>query len=284
MKKSWMVLALVGLIAACNTELKQELETVKNEKEQLEAENRAKDSVVAAFTDALLEIQESLNLIREKESSVNVALEGNVERQPELKLSIFENISAINELLETQKAKIAELNKKLAGLGGQMANLKKIVKEMEVQIQERDEAIKQLTATIEQRDLRISELSEKISTMTAENEKAMRDKEYELNKIYYVIGTKKELMEADLIDKKGGFIGIGRVKTLATNLNKQLFTEADRRQLNALPFEGRKVELISKHPEGSYEWDMEGKNYKGINITNVDRFWSGTKFLVIMAE
>ncbi len=285
MKKIIFILSIAGLLGACNTELKQELETVKNEKMQLEAESRAKDSIVEAFTDALLEIQESLNLVREKESSVNVALEGNMERQPELKQNILQDISAINEILENQKQRIAELNKKLASLGGQMSNLKKMVQEMQTQIEERDLAIEQLNNTLAERDIRISELSEKITTMSAENERALREKENELNKCYYVIGTQKELIDAELIDKKGGFIGLGKVKTLASNLNKQLFTEGDKRKMSQLPLNDvRKAELISKHPEGSFEWVMEGKNYKAIKINDADKFWSTTKFLVLMAE
>ena len=52
-------------------------------------------------------------------------------------------------------------------------------------------------------------------------------KHVELNTVFFAFGTKKELIYHNVIDKTGGFVGIGKSLQIKSDFNKEYFTKAD---------------------------------------------------------
>jgi hypothetical protein len=104
----------------------------------------------------------------------------------------------------------------------------------------------------------------------------------EMNTVWYVVGTKKELSEMGIIEKAGGLFS-GKMK-ISEMINQGNFTTADMRNLTGIPFESKEAELVTVHPEGSYRFLEENKLIKGLEIDNSTEFWKSSRFLVIMTR
>ena len=96
----------------------------------------------------------------------------------------------------------------------------------------------------------------------------------EMNAVYYIGATKKELKEKGILTSK---------YILRTNVPTQEFTKADKRDLNEIVFNAKKVKLLSTHVEGSYTIVRNGETVT-LQITNPEAFWSVTKYLVAIAK
>jgi hypothetical protein len=104
-----------------------------------------------------------------------------------------------------------------------------------------------------------------------------------LNTAYYVIGTKKELREQNIITMEGGFVGIGRNKKVKEDFNQEYFTRVDITKLKSIPVLRKKADIITTHPSQSYKIFGE-KAVDSIVISNQKEFWSASKYLVIVID
>ena len=89
-------------------------------------------------------------------------------------------------------------------------------------------------------------------------------------------------MESKLIDKSGGLLGIGRTPKLSENFDKEKFTRIDYTQVLIIPVNSDGIKIITVHPSDSYTLDKEKNMVKNIVITNADKFWSASKYLVVI--
>jgi Txe/YoeB family toxin of Txe-Axe toxin-antitoxin module len=106
-----------------------------------------------------------------------------------------------------------------------------------------------------------------------------------INTAYYAFGTKKELELNKIIDKTGGFLGLGKSSKLKDDFNTSYFTKVDITKLNNIPLSSKKVKVITTHPTDSYKLitTPEGVIEK-LEILDASKFWSASKYLVILVE
>ena len=96
-------------------------------------------------------------------------------------------------------------------------------------------------------------------------------------------GESKALKEQGIVTKEGGVLGLGGSKTLdVSGLDASMFKSVDSRDLDEVLIYSKKAKLITKHPEGSYEWVMadDGKVDR-LKITSKNAFWQASDYLVV---
>ena len=71
------------------------------------------------------------------------------------------------------------------------------------------------------------------------------------------------------------------MKVLNAEASDSLFNIAEKDQLETIELDAKKVNLITKHPEGSYELIENESTIERINILDPDAFWKDTNYLVI---
>ena len=101
----------------------------------------------------------------------------------------------------------------------------------------------------------------------------------QLNECYYVVGSKKELKEHNII--KGGFLR--KTKLMQDDFEQGYFTKADKRELNKLNLHSKKAKVMSNHPKGSYSLVDEG-GIKMLVIEDAAKFWSLSNYLVVQVD
>lgn len=243
------------------------------------------------FNDSLMllmgDIYTGLDSINQQEGLLyNMGTGDNVDRRAEIR----QNLANIRARLNANKALLEEMEAKVAKQQGQNAVLTKTIAQLKEHIAQQDEKIAQLQSQLDAANTQITDLNnqvaegkqqvEQANAATAEANAAAVAAENEANKVYYAIGTNKELKANGFLEKKF----LGSTKVLQGNYNASYLTTADKRTLTSIPTGAKDVKILSNMPTGSYEIAGEKNGPKTIRITDPSQFWSRSLILVIEAK
>jgi uncharacterized coiled-coil protein SlyX len=297
MKKLLLLMLIPAMLmtVSCN-KMKEENARLKAKNDSLLALGYQKDTTVMEFVRAFNEIQSNLDSIKMKENIISQNTSGGTEVQSSAREQITGDINAIYQLLEKNRAQVASLRKQLKGSNAKVAELETMIANLEKSIAEKDAEIADLKDQLGKLNIKVADLGNQVTNLnanvdnlSAENkakQQAIDEKTAALNTAYYVVGTTKELKDKKVIDKSGGFIGIGRTKTVTADFDKTNFTKADITTLTELPINKKKAVLLSNHPTGSYKLvsSADKKLVEKLVILNYTDFWSRSKYLVVAAD
>lgn len=288
--KRLLIIAIVALsFAGCQSnEPNPEMEALKLEKERVEREAASKDSTINSFIESLNEIEDNLAQVKQKQGVIKSSAAEGTELQGTAKDRINEDINFINDLLEENKSKLASLQSKLKKSNLKVSELEKMIERMTTQLQEKDAEIASLKEQLAGMNIQITELNTAVAglqTESAAKTEVIQQKTEALNTAYYAVGTFKELRDNKVVSKEGGFLGLGRKKSLAGDFNEDYFTKIDVSQIKSIPVGGKDARVITNHPSSSYKLEMEGKKMvKSLTITNPQSFWRSSKYLVVIID
>lgn len=235
-------------------------------------------STVQLFMKSFNEIEENLNKIRSKEqhvalSSQSKSIKGSTEEQ------IINDIKFIDDLLNKNRQSINGLNEQLKDSSLKILELESTVSALDTRITEKEKEIKSLKSTLVSMNIRLNEMDAAYQKVKKESDA----KTEVLNTAYCAIGSFNDLKKHGIINATGGFIGIGKVGSINTSLNKGMYSAIDIYQTKEFTIASKKIKLLSKHPEGTYELDTK-YGVKSLKITNPDEFWKTSRFLIIEAS
>lgn len=270
-----------ALFASCVS--KQVARQAENQRDSLEVVVGEKDSLINAIFSDINAISENLALIKSREHLIAVSTAPESGRRPTE--DIHNDIAAIDRLLQENRTKIASLQQtstRLRKANLHIDALEKTIAHLNAQLSEKTTEIEQMRTELEKRGIEVAALTEQVQVSTAQLEQLSgenTDLENRLNTVYYIIGTEKELRDAQIIDKQGF---IGRTLTVNKNGNIESFSQADSRLLEEIPIGHKRVTLVSTHPDGSYQLITDAdKTVTKLVIDNPTRFWESSKILVI---
>jgi uncharacterized coiled-coil protein SlyX len=170
------------------------------------------------------------------------------------------------------------------------AELEKAIADLNNRLTQKESELTALNAQLASLNTQVVQLQTSVGTLTADNAakaQDIQDKTTALHTAYYVIGKSGELKDAKVIDKKGGLLGIGKTAELSPNVDNSKFTRIDYTQTATIPVNCDGMQIITSHPSDSYtlEKDEKKKNrVLNIIITNPDKFWSASKYLVVLKD
>ena len=254
-------------------------DSLKNVNNNLNGQITQKDSAIFGFIRAFNEIQDNLDVIKDKEKLLTTSSQSG-ELDQDQKDKIIGDIQAIYDLMVKNKQKLGSMNKKLKKANLRISEFEQMIERLNQQIGEKDMEISELKAQLEKLNVELSEV-----TMNYEAAQEMlEEKTVKLNKGFYAFGTSKELIAQGVLTKEGGFIGIGKAEKLKDDFNKNYFTQIDITETMSITLACKKAKLITNHPTGTYKFEgPEGKIEK-LNISNSEEFWSTSKYLVVVVE
>jgi len=289
MKKLIFLGLILSLSIACNQDIKEENVRLKSELDSIQRIKSDQDSTIGDFAETFNQVQANLSAIREKEEAIQAAKEAGLEGKQNNREQVIADIEAINELIEDNKNQLQALQSKLTKSESQGQKYLAMVENLRKQISAKDEQIRVLKDDLANLNFKMDQLNSKVGLLTEATEaqkKLILDQRDELNSAYYTIGDYKSLKEAGVVDKEGGFIGLGRTKTIAEDFNKSYFTKIDIRQTKVLPIDPpqKEVKILSNHPSESYRLSYEGELVKSVEIHNPKGFWQNSKYLVVLLD
>lgn len=281
--KPVIVAAALAAIAFTSCVSKQVAVQAEFQRDSLAVLVSEKDSLINAVFSDINAISENLAMIKSRENLITVAGDTEGVRRPVEEIN--NDIAAIDRLLQENKSKIASLQRSAAQL--RKANLRidgleKMIGDLNQQLADKTSEVAQLRENLAQMGIQVENLTEEVAEQKSEVENLSSEKvelQNQLNTVYYIVGSEKELRDAQIINKQGF---IGRTLTVGKTANLDSFTVADSRLLTEIPVGHKKATVVSSHPEDSYELVLGAdKSVEKLLITDPARFWESSKILIV---
>ena len=286
MKKALTIVsvALVALLLGSCVESSKKYQTLLAEKEALAVENQNIENEFNSSMGIINDVQNNLQAIRDAEGILVVKQEGSERDQ------IVSELIQIKEVMAVNHARLDSLNEALEKSNRNNANLRAQIKKLQAQLAEKEEMIANLQAQIVEKDGQIANLNTQVANLNtnlnnANNEIAnlntnIANQTSEMNAVYYIGATKKDLKDKGVI--------LSAKNILKGGVPTEVFTKADKRELTSIVFNTKKALVLSNHPTESYNLvkgtDADGNKIMTLEITNPDLFWDVTRYLVVLTK
>ncbi len=289
-KLNLIIVSIIVILTAtsCNQKEKRQIDLLTKENEALRHDSQSKDSTINQFFLLLNEIEQNLAEVKQKQQVISKNTIQNGELKDDVREQIDQDIQTINELMDKNKKTISYLNKKLKESNLKIAEFERMLAQTVQQIEERDAEIVDLKEKLTTLNFSVETLNAKVDTLTENNIELTHKVTVQtevINTAWYAFGSKKELLENGIIDKTGGFLGIGKTTKMKADFDNSYFKKIDISQVKTLDLFVKKAKIITTHPSDSYQL-ITGQNgaVEKIEITNPEKFWSASKYLVIEVE
>ncbi|MFV0468455.1 MAG: hypothetical protein ACK5MK_05955 [Dysgonomonas sp.] len=280
----------LAFFASCNNNKSAEEKALQARIDSLENLNKQSSGNLQEMTDLIDEVQDNFNQIKAAEKYLTVEANTQGEMNADSKTKVEQNFKMINDILRKNKESIAKLNKKMANDKGQFAALRSTIENLNKELQDRANTISELQVALAARDQEIAKLASDVKDLhtsvkeladanVAQSEK-IKSQDKELNTAYYMFGTSGELKDAKIIS--GGFLVSS--KLLKESVDKNKFIKIDIRNIKEIPVYAKKAKLLSDHPESSYSLVKDANGNQIVKITDYQKFWSLTPYLVIQVN
>jgi hypothetical protein len=264
--------------------------------------NLEMQSLQAQFAGHFDEIERNLSEITAHELVLRNSI-----RNPEAEVPLNQKeriqneILLIQSLLDQNNALIDELNNQLGSRDKQVIayqqkvkNLEKRVDEYKVEIEkyflENEELRVDLDKTRAEKDelgKQVADQGIQINTQQSNldlQSETIATMDKNQNTVYVAIGEMKELKESGVVVNDGGILGVGSTQRINSPVDRSLFTSVDKREYTLIPIYSKKADLITTHDPASYELVTYEDGIKWIQITDPDKFWDGSAYLVVATK
>lgn len=285
MKKQIIIasLAIISL-ASCNYN-KEELARLTSEKDSLTSVAFEKEQTINDFLGSFTEIQSNLSEITHKENAITVNASSNPEMIKTSRESIKSQIQEIKALMDESRNKADELAAKLKKSNIKSGKLEKMLAALNEQLAIKDSELTALNVQIATLNASVETLKTSVTELTVQTEdqnRVITDQTTKMNTAYVAVGTPKELEAKKVVVREGGLLGIGKSTKVEPNVKEESFNKIDITQVSTIPVKGKEVKLVTSHPSDSYKIERENDKVTALVITDAGRFWSSSKYLVVL--
>jgi hypothetical protein len=299
--KKFLLLAAVLALGACDRS-KPELDKTLVQMQQISAEKDSLLKDVMQTSQFIADVNTQLATVKSRNATKPVkgaapdaeASLTPAQQRDNIKTKIKDLTDRLNEAearLGASRNRVKDLTANNAALTSQLASY--------------DSTITAFKTIIDNQKTEIVSLNEQLASLQTENAGLKQDKEQlttektqlaadkgalvtERNTVYYVIGTKDELLKKKLIVQTGGALGLGKTQVASRDLNASDFTTIDKSQVTeiAFPHADKTYKVISRQDVSALETapDKNGLIKGGLKITNPDKFWAASKYLIIIEQ
>jgi myosin heavy subunit len=308
MKARHLLVSCAVLLAACDTKATDQLRVLAH------ADSLRTDSLVSIKNELLSEVMTSTQFVNDINDEMaklkarkaakltsKVSAESDAAAIKEERTAVMQRIRAMVARLDSSENRVASLRSRVAKLAQHDSTLVSQVAAYEKNIQELRETVERQKAEYEgiiaTQKTQIASLTSKVDTMTTENTRLTSEKtaltdtvnhlSTELNTVYYVIGTKSDLVKQGVLVEEGHkrFVVVGgRTVSPARDLDASKFTKIDRLRDRTITLPEGQYTIFTRQSL-SYASPVSAKDGKisgGLKIDQPEQFWGASKFLIIV--
>ena len=287
-----ILLAAATLFSSCKSV--EESDEYRQLLSRVDSLNRANKQLKANYNetlDMLNEIESGFNEISAAENSLialNLENQGDTVTRKDLMLN---QVDKIKDKIAEQQNKIDNLQAQLSKSNAKNKTLTATIARMQQELDEKTAIINDLQRTVSDQRARINELDNAVANLeknvaglqeqSANQQLRIKSQDADMNAVHYICGTEDELIEWHLFEKKGLF---DSGKLLDLSNTDADFKTFDRRRVKVVPTNGKRIKLLTNHPDGSYSIEPQDDGTESIVITDIDNFWSISRFLVVRVK
>lgn len=303
-------LASLALLSACDTGARKELRALAH------VDSLRTDSLVRLKDEMLNEVMSSTAFVNELNTEIarlktpvkaglratGAARESELTQLQADREAVAERVRELVARLDSSEARIASLRARVATLSRRDDQLTQQVALYEKTIADlRDAAERQrsdMQAIIDEQGTRIVALASKVDTVTRDNVRLAGERTAlsdtvsrlttEKNTVYYVVGTRDELVQKGVLVEEGSrpVLGIfgSRPVVPARTLDPAHFTRIDRLSNRVIALPDGEYSIVSRQ-DLAFTTPAEKRDNrvaKSLQIDSPDKFWEPSKFLVLV--
>lgn len=208
--------------------------------------------------------------------------------------NLGDRIGTLREQLRTARSRLSETEQRIAAVNRQARTLRDSLaavnrRSSEAMAMQQDSIASLVTA--------LDAMEGQVRTLTAERanlEEAVAGLEEELYTVYYVVGTRDQLLDRGLVEEKGGARVLlvlwraGETLVPARDLDPAALQAMDRRSATSLELPGPGTyRIVSRHDTQYLEPRPDGNGrFTGdsLRITDPAQFWLASPYLIIVRE
>ncbi len=294
MRRFWLAVPMVALVAtaACDRS-RDELEAALAEQQRVAAEKDSLLNEVLATTSIVNEINSELAAVRGITPSPVEPTEGAMSPTAENRQIVLDKVRQVIARLDSAESRLERAEAR----AGQNTALRRQLNEARSNLEALRESTErqqvELLAIIDQQRGQIATLSRDLDTARAENVRVTAERAAlsdTVNTVYIAVGTEQELVDQGVAVKEGTkFLIFGGNKLLpATNLDQSDFLALSRSRdtVIQLPRDDEFYRIVSRHDTAYIDaTELDGGKIRGqIHITDPGRFWSGSRYLILVQD
>lgn len=269
-----------------------------NDKSRIDEQQTLMETSKQELANALQERDELLSLVKDITTNLNqikhlenivTFTESQSSENPAQRSQILSDISKMRKTLQKRREQLSEYESKLQESSKNAGDLNVIVnalrRQLDLQADEMDnlrfqllnanERISVLNNEVDSLNMTVAEVCGNLNAVQAASIRL----ENEMNTCYYVIASKRQLKEHQILET--GFLR--KSKLLKGDFDKGFFVIGDKRNLTSLDLKSKKIKIHTSHPEDSYRI-IETEKQIMLTIISPEKFWSLTNYLVIQSD
>ena len=268
--------------------LKKELDAANEVNDSLRIMQAAVEQEMNMYLKAINEIQTTMEEIKQKEQILTMKKADEDLNASDMQL-INEDLKSLGKMLEDNRNELQKLKNQAQKSTFHIKELQKTIKMLTERLDEESKKVLSLTEELDAKNILLSEISEQLQTKE-ENIRQLEDKtnqqqqleqqETVLNSAWYAFGSKKELREQGILNRRGTF---SQQRVLENDFNKDYFVKIDVRQTTEIPLYSSKAKILTTHPTSAYTLERKGKEYVLV-IVDYKEFWSVSRYLVVEVD
>lgn len=293
--KKILVLSLLAFVVFSLSSCVESSSKYKALQAQLDSLGTASSTKSAEFEEVfatLNEVENGLKSIRETENILVLqSQKGGAEVKENSREQLKADVVAIGEAIQSYKKQIDKLKndgriqssqfkKRLAALTLELESKSVLIADLGRQLEEKDRQLVVKSQQIESLDKTVSNLRDDVSSLsqTASSQKeTIANQDVQINTAYYIIGTKAELIAANVMSKGGLF----KSAKISYNAEQSAFVKIDIREVKEIQLNAEKAKVLSIHPTGTFTLEPGVSGMQVLKISQPITFWEQTKYLVI---
>ena len=252
MKTTGYIIITMLVFAGCsNSDQVQKMTDLANKDSVMLVQANQKDSSITMYLGELSQIQDNLDRIKAREKMISI----NSGEIGSNKQSVLSEVKELDEWIVKNDKRMNALQGSLKKMTTQNSNLSDIVMHLSQEIAQKDTEIAMLQTSLGKANNDLSNVTASFNdsiiaiNMVRAQVMFITDK---MNTVYYVSGTIKQLKDNGVVNKQGGFIGIGRTSKVNPQINNSNYTQADLTTLKGVSLNGKFKNFITTHPDNSY--------------------------------
>lgn len=272
LKNLFFVLLCIAISYSCKRQASSAKDTEMPTTEQLQ------EKEISSMQLLINEVTSCIDSIQLQEKMIFESREGDTSKE-----KILIQLRSFKDLLAKKQAQIDALTTKNIAESSSskktIQNLEKMIDFINAQLKEKSKQVEDLEKALRTKDAKIDELRYGLNALSKESE-YLKEQNYqqdkELNTVYYIVATKKELKNLGLLKSN-----LFAKKVQNDNIDRSFFKKADRRGLQFIPIGDKSVKILTNNPKDSYTITTKEDGTSVLEITDADRFWSISPFLIV---
>lgn len=292
-RRSIAVMAILASVGACKMSHEAARADSVQTAEQLKLTNQLaaqKDSLMTVVLDAdkfISSIDSQITKVKDLPAP---------KRKKDSESPIQDQLQARKDLLVRVDALVQRAQttaRELAASRGHVKRLAADSAQFVSTVDNNQKMILELNATIQRQTTRLASMQVQVDSLAGANAKLGTELsllQTSSNKVYYVIGREDDLLKKGIVVREGGanllLAHPGRTLQPARTLDASLFTAIDQREVHEItvPDSSRQYAIVSRQSLDDADVAFRDRTaFKGnLKIKDADRFWSPSKYLIIV--